>query len=296
MSRPLSWAHTRCWRRLRRVRRRRERVADTGGAAVGHRGVSSLMRCRDVQAGYQPAAVSAATRTDRGTTAASQMGSPGTAGSPKPDWASLAPGGEVRAGAVEQTAHGDGDPSGLKAARRRGRGSPRRGGELARPDQERSVWVPRTLSRQATHTYSCRRPQDRSGSDPPVGKGRAGMIWAWREKLQHPMWSPTVVVGTVPGEDGPAVPFTEDHQGDRAVDVNKSTANGVSTRALQHVGSAGGPPQRDPRRWQAGPTRRRCTTLSSRPSSREGAGRAGSRCFGGRGPRCPSLPVPADQR
>jgi hypothetical protein len=122
------------------------------------------------------------------------------------------------------------------------------------------VWVPRTLSRQATHTYSCRRPQDRSGSDPPVGKGRAGMIWAWREKLQHPMWSPTVVVGTVPGEDGPSVPFTEDHQGDRAVDVNKSTANGVSTRALQHVGSAGGPPQRDPRRWQAGPTRRRCTT------------------------------------
>ena len=36
------------------------------------------------------------------------------------------------------------------------------------------------------------------------------MIWVWRPKSQRPMWPPAVVVGTVPGKDGPQVPLTED--------------------------------------------------------------------------------------
>jgi hypothetical protein len=36
------------------------------------------------------------------------------------------------------------------------------------------------------------------------------MIGAWRDKSQRPMWPPPVVVGAVPGEDGPHVPFPED--------------------------------------------------------------------------------------
>ena len=36
------------------------------------------------------------------------------------------------------------------------------------------------------------------------------MIGAWREKSQRSMWPPLVVVGAVPGEDGPQVPVTED--------------------------------------------------------------------------------------
>jgi hypothetical protein len=37
----------------------------------------------------------------------------------------------------------------------------------------------------------------------------AGMIWAWREKSQCPMWPPTGVVGVVCGKHGPSVPLAK---------------------------------------------------------------------------------------
>jgi hypothetical protein len=36
------------------------------------------------------------------------------------------------------------------------------------------------------------------------------MIGAWREKSLRPVWSPTVVMRAVLGQDGPQVPLTED--------------------------------------------------------------------------------------
>jgi hypothetical protein len=45
--------------------------------------------------------------------------------------------------------------------------------------------------------------EDGLASDLPVVKVQAGMIWAWREKAQRSMWSPTVVVGAAAGEDRP---------------------------------------------------------------------------------------------
>jgi hypothetical protein len=52
--------------------------------------------------------------------------------------------------------------------------------------------------------------EDGSASDLPVVEVRAGMLWAWWEKSQRPMWPSTVVVGAVPGEDGPQMPLAED--------------------------------------------------------------------------------------
>jgi hypothetical protein len=52
--------------------------------------------------------------------------------------------------------------------------------------------------------------KDGAASDSLLVKVRGGMVGAWWEKSLRPMWSPTVVMGAVLGEDGPQVPFTED--------------------------------------------------------------------------------------
>jgi hypothetical protein len=48
--------------------------------------------------------------------------------------------------------------------------------------------------------------QHRSAPYPLLIKTRSGMIGAWREKAQRPMWPPPVVVAAVPGKNGPQVP------------------------------------------------------------------------------------------
>jgi hypothetical protein len=54
------------------------------------------------------------------------------------------------------------------------------------------------------------------------------MIGAWRATLQRSMWSTTVVVGGVPGEDGPKVPLAEDQDA-----VSELGSNGQDETWLQ---------------------------------------------------------------
>jgi hypothetical protein len=52
--------------------------------------------------------------------------------------------------------------------------------------------------------------ENRPTPDPLAVETQGEMIGAWRAKLQRSMWPPAVVVGAVPGKDGPQVALAED--------------------------------------------------------------------------------------
>ena len=59
------------------------------------------------------------------------------------------------------------------------------------------------------------------------------LIGVWRLKSQRPMWPPTVVVRTVPGEDGPQVSRTEDQDA-----IGGFTHGGYLDLALTSIGAS----------------------------------------------------------